>query len=309
MDYNTAVTQFSCPICETRCDTRYLNASDPLTSHNFSVHGCAKCHHGYTKPVPEDLGRYYGDRYYGNRHSLTSRWCSWRRMRVVSQSVQANSPGKILDIGCGDGSFLIAARARGWDVYGTELNLDGLRDPKIAVVSTIGDAQQFAPFDCITLWHSLEHFLDPRQALLDLHPLLAPNGTLLIAVPNAYGSQARLFGTNWLALDVPRHLHHFSSQSLQLLLTQTGFQPSRLWHHEAEYDVFGWMQSVLNKVHHKPNVLFDLLTGRKLQLSPLARTTQLLAGALLFTPAFILTVITTWLKVGGTLLQSSKPVR
>ena len=181
--------------------------------------------------------------------------------------------------------------------------------PQIAVVSTIGDAQQFAPFDCITLWHSLEHFLDPRQALLDLHPLLAPNGTLLIAVPNAYGSQARLFGTNWLALDVPRHLHHFSSQSLQLLLTQTGFKPSRLWHHEAEYDIFGWMQSVINKVHHKPNVLFDLLTGRKLQLSPLARTTQLLAGALLFTPAFILTVITTWLQVGGTLLQSSKPVR
>ncbi|MCX6605155.1 MAG: methyltransferase domain-containing protein [Acidobacteria bacterium] len=133
----------------------------------------------------------------------------------------------------------------------------------------------------------------PRQALLDLHPLLAPNGTLLIAVPNAYGSQARLFGTNWLALDVPRHLHHFSSQSLQLLLTQTGFKPSRLRHHEAEYDIFGWMQSVINKVHHKPNVLFDLLTGRKLQLSPLARTTQLLAGALLFTPAFILTVITT----------------
>ncbi len=230
-------------------------------------------------------------------------------MRVVAQSVHPRSPGKILDIGCGDGSFLIAARARGWNVYGTELNLDGLSDPQLAVVSTIGDAQQFAPFDCITLWHSLEHFVDPRQAIHDLHPLLAPHGTLIVAVPNAYGFQARLFGTHWLALDVPRHLTHFSKTSLQLLLTQNGFKPSRLWHHEAEYDIFGWMQSAINLIHKKPNVLFDMLTGRKLTMSILARSTQLLAGALLFTPAFILTVLTTWFRVGGTLLQCSKPVR
>ncbi len=302
------MTPLQCPICESACDNRFANASDPLTSQRFTVNGCPRCHHGYTHPVPDDLGFFYGDRYYGNRHSLTSRWCAWRRMRVVSQSVSPRSPGKILDIGCGDGSFLLAARARGWDVYGTELNLDGLRDPKIAVVSTIGDAQQYGPFDCITLWHSLEHFLDPRQALLDLHPLLSPNGTLLVAVPNAYGSQARLFGTRWLALDVPRHLHHFSTNSLQLLHTQTGFQPARLWHHEAEYDIFGWIQSAINTVQTKPNVLFDLLTGRKLQLSPSARLAQLLTGALLFPPAFVLTVLTTWFRDGGTLLLSSKAV-
>jgi len=230
-------------------------------------------------------------------------------MRVVSQSVHPRTPGKILDIGCGDGSFLLAAKDRGWEIYGTELNLDGITDPQLAVVATMSDAQQFAPFDCITLWHSLEHFLDPRQALLDLLPLLASNGTLLVAVPNAYGSQARIFATHWLALDVPRHLHHFSTTSLQLLLSQTGFEPSRLWHHEAEYDIFGWMQSAINTVQKKPNVLFDMLTGRKLQMSSLARYTQLLAGALLFTPSFILTVLTTWLRVGGTLLQSAKPVR
>jgi 2-polyprenyl-3-methyl-5-hydroxy-6-metoxy-1,4-benzoquinol methylase len=131
-------------------------------------------------------------------------------MRVVSQAFGPREPGKILDIGCGDGSFLMAAKRKGWEAIGTELNAKDLQNTSVTVFETTEEARHHGPFACITLWHSLEHFSDPLIALRDLRVMLVPEGILMIVVPNAGGLQSRLFGRHWLADDVPRHLQHFS---------------------------------------------------------------------------------------------------
>ena len=291
-----------CNVCGNTAAIRLSGALDPLSKERFTVLGCRKCGHGQTSPTPEDIGKYYGERYYGGRHSFTARWCAWRRMRVVSQAFHPGKPGKILDLGCGDGSFLTAAKREGWKVYGTELNPKEMLDSTITVYETTEAARKEGPFGCITMWHSLEHFPDPIVALHDLRQMLTPGGILMIAVPNAAGAQARVFGKYWFAVDVPRHLQHFSEASHVATAKANGFTLKRMWHHEAEYDVFGWMQSALNKVFTEPNILFEMLTGRPVALSSSGKVVQLFLGGLLFPIAFVATVLTTWAGSGGTLL-------
>ena len=75
-------------------------------------------------------------------------------------------------------------------------------------------------------------------------------------MPNLSSWQARLFGRHWQHLDVPRHLYHFTPGTLARLLIDAGFQIVRSSTVALEYDLFGVIQSALNKICSKPNVLF-----------------------------------------------------
>lgn len=281
---------------------------DPNTHESFSIFRCDRCELGHTHPEPQNLDSYYDGRYYGGRHWITRRYCAWRRMRVITLSSKGSKPGLLADIGCGDGSFLLEARGRGWRVMGTEINA---RIPAsgLEVWGSLDDLVPLGPFDCITLWHSLEHLRNPVGGLRKLRELLKPDGRLIVAVPNAWGAQARLFNRHWLHLDVPRHLHHFGPQSLERALTLAGFDLCEMWHHEVEYDVFGWMQSALNAVFDEPNILFDWLTRRKPRASRRMVLLNIALGVFLFPPAFFLTVVTTLMASGGTIISASTPSR
>jgi SAM-dependent methyltransferase len=224
---------------------------------------------------------------------------------VIRLSTKA--PGVLVDIGCGDGSFLVEARRKGWRVLGTEINAR-IPAPGLEIWGSMDDLAPIAPFDCITLWHSLEHLRDPVGGLRQLRSLLKPEGTLILAVPNARGAQARLFGKDWLHLDVPRHLHHFGPESLRRTLEEAGFTLDEVWHHEAEYDVFGWMQSALNKMFDEPNILFDFVTRHGRRVSRPVVALNLVLGAALFPVAFGLTVVSTLLGSGGTIIAAASPV-
>jgi SAM-dependent methyltransferase len=130
---------------------RYSGVEDPHTRERFAVLACASCGLGHTSPVPEDLSPYYGGGYYGGRHGLTHALCLWRRVRLLDRF---GGRGAVLDVGCGDGSFLAAARGRGWQVAGTEMSSAAARENGIEVHGSIAEAK--GPFDCATLWQSLE---------------------------------------------------------------------------------------------------------------------------------------------------------
>ena len=123
--------------------------------------------------------------------------------------------------------------------------------------------------------------LDPRATLREARALLAPDGVIIIAVPDAGGLQARIFGSKWLHLDVPRHLYHFNRSSLGNLLQREGFSTIREWHQEFEYDLLGWSQSALNYGPTAPNLFFDLLTGRKPDVGPIEKIFTWVAGSVL----------------------------
>jgi 2-polyprenyl-3-methyl-5-hydroxy-6-metoxy-1,4-benzoquinol methylase len=257
------------------------------------------------------LGEYYTE-YYGKRHGFTNDYCARRRVRWLEKSFPFRKAGKcVLDVGCGDGTFLKAMRKRGWKTVGTELNLENNADADLEIFGDLAKViEKFGAesFDAATMWHTLEHFKNPREVLESAFELLAPKGVLLIAVPDARGFQAKIFGKYWLHLDVPRHLFHFDFNSLELLLTQTGFEIKNHWHQEFEYDLLGWSQSALNTIFDEPNVFFRTLSGHETNVSAITKTANLALGAVFSAIALPLNVFGTLTKKGGTLIVSASKI-
>ncbi len=250
-----------CPACGGPVVERYCGIRDAATSTEYRILACTACGLGITDPRPRDPARSYSADYYGRRHGFTAQHCWRRRLRWANEA--AHRETRLLDVGCGDGSFLLAAARAGWRVAGTELDPNTARCAGLSVMTSVAEARERGPFDVITLWHSLEHMPDPAGTLRELRGVLADDGTLLIAVPDFGGWQARLSGAAWLHNDVPRHLFHFTADALSRLLAGCGFRVVRRSHMEFEYDMLGWSQSVMNRVLTPPNAFFDLLRGRR----------------------------------------------
>jgi 2-polyprenyl-3-methyl-5-hydroxy-6-metoxy-1,4-benzoquinol methylase len=135
---------------------------------------------------------------------------------------------RLLDIGCGNGDFLVNARDAGWDVLGID------PDPRaIAVAEARGLdvrlgsidllAAESGCFDAITLSHVLEHLHHPGQFIQAVHRLLKPGGVVFIDTPNIESRGARRWGANWRGLETPRHLVLFSRAGLIGLMKAGGF--------------------------------------------------------------------------------------
>jgi SAM-dependent methyltransferase len=183
----------------------------------------------------------YDDRYYeGWRRQSRARTRLWlRRLAVVSGAVGGR--GRLLDVGCATGDFLIVARDAGWQVSGTEFSPAGTRAARSrgldVVTGELWDAGlPSGGFDVVTAWHVLEHARDPRRVLDECRRVLRPGGTLVLATPNveerfvrlayrlARGRPERLFDPR----DREVHLFHFSPRTLSALVESAGFGVRRV---------------------------------------------------------------------------------
>jgi SAM-dependent methyltransferase len=294
------VDEDACAVCGELTTLWQVSVVDPQTHETFSVRRCPRCGLGRTRPQPDDLGSYYGNKYYGDRHGLTEGFCNWRRCRLLQRA--ATHSGRLLDVGSGDGAFMAAASRHGWEVVGVEIGPAAAASTAGPVVAELSALPCHVRFEAITLWHSLEHFANPRAVVRQLRHHLADDGILVVAVPDAGGVQAALFGRSWFHLDVPRHLHHFTRLSLETLLTSEGFVVRQWRHQELEYDVFGWVQSALNRIGRTPNGLFASLTRKHHEASRFEIVSGYFLAAALVPGAVTATLITAALGRGGTLI-------
>jgi 2-polyprenyl-3-methyl-5-hydroxy-6-metoxy-1,4-benzoquinol methylase len=161
-----------------------------------------------------------------------------------SEWIPYRGDGQLLDFGCGAGEFLERMRDRGWKVEGLDMSTYAahvvMRERGIRVHVGTLPHRDLAPetFDCITMWQALEHVHEPRVTLREARRLLRPGGVLTAAVPNFSSWPARQYGRHWFALDVPRHLTHFTPQTLRALFEAEGFRPIRLLHAASD----GWLR-------------------------------------------------------------------
>lgn len=136
-------------------------------------------------------------------------------------------PGAVLDVGCGNGAFLLRAAEAGWHVQGIEPDpIAAAQAAASGVPVHRGDVTTFTfdkPFDVITLSHVFEHLHDPQGVLSKCRQMLRPGGTLWMAMPNKEGLGHRVYGKAWFPLDPPRHLLLPSRRELKKLCQQAGF--------------------------------------------------------------------------------------
>ncbi|OZV70840.1 class I SAM-dependent methyltransferase [Winogradskyella aurantia] len=149
-----------------------------------------------------------------------------RKLKLINSF---NTSSKdLLDIGCGTGDFLQTAQKKGWHVTGIEPNEEARRIANTKVKNNIYDSEHLDSFkensfDVITLWHVLEHLPDLDNHIKRFKQYLKPNGFVVVAVPNFKSFDAQFYKSFWAGYDVPRHLWHFSKQSIQKLFRIHGF--------------------------------------------------------------------------------------
>jgi 2-polyprenyl-3-methyl-5-hydroxy-6-metoxy-1,4-benzoquinol methylase len=144
--------------------------------------------------------------------------------------VPAPSPGaRLLDVGCGSGTYLALMRELGWTVHGVELDPGAVRTAREAGLDVRQgamddlDPQLDGTFDVVTAGHVIEHTHDPVAALAAVRNVLRPGGRLWLGTPNLDSAGERLFGSRWRALDPPRHLVLFDRDALTFALHRAGF--------------------------------------------------------------------------------------
>jgi SAM-dependent methyltransferase len=297
----------TCSACQGTLRRHLTAVGDPRTREEFAIDVCSGCGLAQTVPQPDQLAPYYGQEYYGNRHAFTASYCARRRLRFVRRATGGAANRSLLDVGCGDGAFLLAAKQKGWNVIGTEMQPQMARNSGLRVFEVLEETAALGPFDCVTLWHSLEHLKDPLQSLKTIRSLLSPKGTVLIAVPDFGGFQARLFGRRWFHLDVPRHLYHFSKEALVSTLRLAGLEVTRTWHQEIELELMGWAQSALNSIMPAPNVFFERLRGARRRVAGRELALNFVLGTALVGLALPATLISTLFARGGTLIVAARP--
>jgi len=241
----------NCPICRSnayrRINTCKIAPEDAdIPEKALDMVRCRGCGLIFINPQPrfpkEQMKKLY-DREYFNKGYMKF----YDDQREVC-SFQSNEPfscrldlierhkrsGRILDIGCATGGFLNLARERGWEAFGVEFSdyaADlAIKKYNLNVFNGSLEEAQFKDddFDLVCASDIIEHVNDPVDFLQEIHRILANDGLLYLAFPNAGSFYYKFFGLiarynyrNYFLL--PYHLYHFSPSTIKLLLNKTGF--------------------------------------------------------------------------------------
>jgi 2-polyprenyl-3-methyl-5-hydroxy-6-metoxy-1,4-benzoquinol methylase len=182
----------------------------------------------HPQPSLENLGKYYESVDYishtDSKRSLFEKAYHFVKGIALKNKLQLinteqSSKGQLLDIGAGTGDFLLVAQNDGWKTIGIEPSQKAKTIAEGKGISFVKDTTELASksFDCITMWHVLEHVPDLDFQIKELKRLLKTTGTLIVAVPNFKSFDAKYYQNFWAAYDVPIHFWHFSKQSIQML--------------------------------------------------------------------------------------------
>lgn len=234
----------------------------------FHIVECTACGLFYVGEDPStiDFGALYDESYYtGGRDAVfadyvgqaPSRRAAARRRLFTLRRLKPG--GRLLDIGCAAGFFLVEAKAH-YQVRGVELSEYSSRFAREqfgldVVTGTLHDAAfEAASFDLVTLWDVIEHVPDPAAVLEEVARLLAPGGRVVLTTGDIGSAYAQQRGVQWHLMTPPWHLYFFSRATLATLAKKVGLRIVQV----ASRGVAGdgtWARS-------KPGIVLNHLLGR-----------------------------------------------
>jgi SAM-dependent methyltransferase len=250
----------------------------------------------YQAPVPRPAGKWDNLRlhlerlvlsqYYGHPPRVSSRL--HRFMAAVARPwVQPNyvaltaipyvGTGRLLDFGCGSGWYAHRMRERGWTVSGMDFSEHAAHQSsrRFGIPVLVGTLPhpgvKPSSVDVITMGQVLEHIYHPQSVIEAAAQALRPGGLLVASVPNLDSWGFRFFGPDWWPLDLPRHLLHFTPETLRTLLESNGFDVIDLrllgrtsWMCRSFKFVCtrrkGWRTRAIPAIFHRSRLLTSLLT-------------------------------------------------
>ena len=279
-----------CPLCGgTQLEPTLTCVDHYVSGEAFRLCRCRECGFLFTQdfPAEAEIGRYYDTPDYishsDTRKGLVNTLYHWvraymlgRKARLVTDEAHCAN-GHLLDIGAGTGYFADTMQRRGWAVEAVEKNAAarafaeehfGLRMWPDDVLPALPEQE----YDAITLWHVLEHMEHLNETWQCLRRLLAPRGVLIVAVPNCSSFDARKYGARWAAYDVPRHLWHFTPDTMQRFGAKHGFILSGRY--PMPFDAFYVSMLSEKYLHRSLPFARGLLTGAAAGLKALSHKEQ-----------------------------------
>jgi MoaA/NifB/PqqE/SkfB family radical SAM enzyme/SAM-dependent methyltransferase len=233
-----------CPSCGSAARDHVITAPDFETDHEdlFRVVRCTDCGLSYTSPRPsmDDLFRhFYQDNYIcyttsGLADTLRETYLCRSRYKalksVFSRLRPDGTPGRFLDVGCSYGYFLSYLKENtNWVVKGCEPSRDmaeKARERGLDVTAeTLADAgYESESFDLVYMSHVLEHVPDLGKTVDEVFRILRPGGIFITENPDMEAPIRPWFGSAWWGYHLPRHLSHFTFETMTRLLTHAGFR-------------------------------------------------------------------------------------
>jgi 2-polyprenyl-3-methyl-5-hydroxy-6-metoxy-1,4-benzoquinol methylase len=235
----------SCPVCESNViktlfrPTFNGDANDAvayfLSNRKQSVHGqvqkCLNCSFVFTNPqfTPEEYTKIYSS---ARQTSVVD--ANRVRYERLGKFVRLHAPvhSRLLDFGCGDGAFLDVMTD--YDCTGFEVatRYETRCAGKIIfgdILDLIGQQQnlQQGTYNVVTAWDVIEHLADLGPIITALVSLLAPQGRLILTVPDISSWPAKIFQKKWNCI-LLEHLWYFNSNTLERFLTKHGLRKIRI---------------------------------------------------------------------------------
>jgi len=210
-----------------------------IMDNQYTVMMCDQCGTQYLDPQPTDakLSEIYSEDYFlgGNseeaqaeRHRMKTKTAMLMLDDLLAY--QGEASGKLLEIGCGQGEFLVEAEARGYQVTGLEYSQHAaqvaesrLQNGQVIVGDLLTANLPDNSFDVIVHTDVIEHVRDPHALLQEMHRLLTPNGILQMTTISLRSSSYRLLRRYWMEYKV-EHLFYFSDNILYTMMYKTGFR-------------------------------------------------------------------------------------
>jgi SAM-dependent methyltransferase len=228
----------------------------------YSYMQCRECQLIFLNPMPgpDELSAFYPEETYYSFHadiykelSAIKKWIL--RLAFLDFSTKDprfENPGKILDIGCGNGWDLYQFKKKGWEVAGVEpsrvaADIGNKAELNIFNGDLLSARYAADSFDYVRSNHSFEHIHNPNEILQEIHRILKQDGKLFIGVPNIRSTNARLFKTFWYYLGAPVHTLNYSDKTLAAMLEKHGFRVEKVRYNATWAGILGSVQIYFNR--------------------------------------------------------------